>query len=86
MTQEANWASSQHMPSRGRIAEAIHNALQQRVATGGRSGRSSHPDDLPSRTANRRFLLLDHQEFAENSSKITSQGLEVNERRGHRNS
>ena len=70
MTQEANWASSQHMLGRGRITETICDVLQQRVAAGGRSERPSDPDDLPSRIATRRFLLLNHQESTKNSSKL----------------
>ena len=86
MTQEANWASSPHTLCRRRITETIRDVLQQRVVAGGRSERPSDLDDLPSRIATRRFLLLNHQESAKNSSKITSQGPEVYERRGRSSS
>ena len=85
MTQEANWASSHHTLGRWRITETIRDTLQQRVVAGGRSGRSSDPYDLPSKIATKRFLLLNHQEFVENSSIITSQGPEVYECRGRSN-
>ena len=67
------------MPGKGRVTETVSDALQQRFATIGQSGR-------PSKISTRRFLLLNHQKFIENSSRITSQGLEVYECRGRSNS
>ena len=74
------------MPGKGRVTETVSDALQQRFATSGQSGRPSDPYDLPSRISTRRFLLLNHQKFIENSSRITSQGLKVYECIGRSNS
>ena len=35
MTQEANWASSQHTPGKGRVTEIVRDVVQQKVVVGG---------------------------------------------------